>query len=256
MKKLLITLLLLLPVTSFASVTTGLVEYWPLDTRDFSSATNVLGRGGNADTGTLEGSPTPVIGHVGQALSFSGSNDVVFSGTTGTLNNVSAMSVAYWVKAGAQGSIADMVNKVEDYCSGAGWSAVSFGGELGFLYQMEGGTVYYFKNIQFNVFDSKWHYIAITYADPNIIHIYVDGVDEPLQDQSSGTVTDISSTVNIEIGNDKGLDGCNSPFVGTLDDVQLYNRVLTSAEVTKLYDSEAGIHPGSFWGTLLAALRI
>lgn len=73
--------------------------------------------------------------------------------------------------------------------------------------------------------DTNWHHVAVTFADAtNVINIYVDGVlrmmaTKALEADGAGHV--------VTIGN---LHGANT-FSGLLDDVRIYGRVLTLAEI-------------------------
>jgi hypothetical protein len=80
--------------------------------------------------------------------------------------------------------------------------------------------------------DDEWHHIAVAFEDdgtPNITdtRLYVDGrlestvssSEEPVNTSTSGTV---------RIGEDPWH---NQPFVGSIDDVRIYDRALKSAEI-------------------------
>ena len=73
--------------------------------------------------------------------------------------------------------------------------------------------------------DTNWHHVAVTFTDStNTLRIYVDGAlattaTKALEADGAGHV--------VTLGNQQG----NNPFSGLLDDVRIYNRVLTPAEI-------------------------
>jgi hypothetical protein len=74
-----------------------------------------------------------------------------------------------------------------------------------------------------------WHHIVVTaIKSSNTLYLYIDGS----QYSGSGTGDFSSETNNIYIGD----DGSGSYYwKGYIDDVQIYNRVLSASEVSALY---------------------
>jgi hypothetical protein len=77
--------------------------------------------------------------------------------------------------------------------------------------------------------DSLWHDLAVTRTSTGSTHIYFDGVD-PDGALSSGTPAAPSTDLKI------GADNALSPMNGYLDDVRVYNRILTAAEVLIIHN--------------------
>jgi hypothetical protein len=80
------------------------------------------------------------------------------------------------------------------------------------------------------VADGEWHHFAVTYhGDGATAAMWVDGVP---QDAASGGVADtlINVGADFQIGNDGSSD---SQFVGMIDDVAVFDRVLTTAEIAE-----------------------
>ncbi|WP_010248637.1 LamG-like jellyroll fold domain-containing protein [Acetivibrio cellulolyticus] len=82
--------------------------------------------------------------------------------------------------------------------------------------------------------DGNWHFIAVTIDRDSTqgVKIYIDG-----QLRSSGNATErwgsIDSTANLLIG--KHSDFASNNFIGAIDEVKLFKRVITEAEVKKVY---------------------
>ncbi len=79
-------------------------------------------------------------------------------------------------------------------------------------------------------YHNAWHLVTVTF-DGTISTLYVDGVQKV--SQSTPTFAYSTGAASAWLG---GSNGVNS-FSGTLDDVRFYNRVLSSEEITNLYNN-------------------
>jgi parallel beta-helix repeat protein len=73
----------------------------------------------------------------------------------------------------------------------------------------------------------RWYHVAITYNTENDIRLYVDGV---LEANGTGGMAD-SNTGQVGLGSTSGVHGPNM----TIDEVAMWNRTLSAAEVLDLY---------------------
>ena len=100
----------------------------------------------------------------------------------------------------------------------------------------------YIKQEPSNVVTAGWHHLTVTYdgsGNANNIKIYWDSSEQTNSAGSSGTFGSLASTSNtLHIGNING----SSNFIGELDDVKIYHRVLSSNEITKNYKRGLGKH--------------
>jgi hypothetical protein len=89
--------------------------------------------------------------------------------------------------------------------------------------------------------DGTPHHVAVTYqhADPNRVAIYVDGVEVASQEGLGPLVIERSTAFMV------GSFGGALPFSGRLDDVQIYDRALSSEDVAWLT-----AHPGEVIGRI------
>jgi len=78
--------------------------------------------------------------------------------------------------------------------------------------------------------DGNWHHAVFTYSDTNGPTIYVDGVEKVSSSQSN---YDNTST-GFEVG--KNPKDSNKYYTGYLDDLRYYNKVLSSSEVSEIYN--------------------
>jgi len=176
----------------------------------------------------------------GNCLKFDGTDDRVGIPHTNNINFTSIMSAFLWIKGAAQGSNARMIisnwyNNIDS------WAMCSFNSspykklEV-FLYS--NGTTnssyskyWYVSNPDF--FDNKWHHAGYTF-DSGVIKVYVDGQEMSVTKLYDGIVNSIYESGNdINIG---GINGVTSNFFnGLIDEVRLYNNVLSSSQIKKHY---------------------
>ena len=79
------------------------------------------------------------------------------------------------------------------------------------------------------VSDGTWHHVGFTWDPTKGIQMYVDGKTNNFY---AATASSINNTVNLLIG---GYISSDFTINGLMDDVRVYNRALTPAEVDQLY---------------------
>lgn len=212
---------LLITGIAYASVTTtGLIAYWALDDGTGSTAVD---SSSNNHTGTLVNSPTWTTGQTNGALAFSGSSQTV---STDLAFPVSG-SVSAWVYPTAY----------SDWISPAGWKVIG----NGYALIDEGGSgspgtwraVFNPGNtseatiVGPSITQNQWTNLIMTWnlnGGVYTVTLYVNGISVG---QTTWTGT-IGSIGNFHIGS-SGDDDDNY-FIGSVDEVHVYNRALNSAE--------------------------
>jgi len=92
-----------------------------------------------------------------------------------------------------------------------------------------------------NGFDTSWHhYVLIVSKTKNIKEMYEDGA---LAMSSAYTMDYNNYGRPLYIGAYNAWDGGNGTWNGSLDDVRVYDRALTAAEVTALYTATTSVCP-------------
>jgi len=176
--------------------------------------------------GAINGTPKWVAGKSGTALEFDGGGDSVEILSSDSLNITNSITMEMWVKAPVGGEIKQAgIEK-------GGW-------EIGgcSLYPVyEGGTVVQFFDLPpacgdagirgRGIQDDQWHYVAGTW-DGTTISLYIDGELE-----TSGKCAGKLKTSNqaVHIGSRLARERF---LTGTVDEVRVYNRALTQAEIKK-----------------------
>jgi parallel beta-helix repeat protein len=198
--------------------TNGPAAWWKFDEGTGTIAYDSV----DSNNGTIYGA-TWTTGHINGALSFDGINDYVDCGSgPGNYDNI---TVSAWMKTSVYGTIVS--NRYSSTGYGTWYTLYSTGLELG---GNSSGSGYI--NVTFNTptLNSLWHHIV--YTKDGVNHaIYIDGV----LDRQFTSTADISQSAPLFIG--KRWTSSSSPlwFNGIIDDVRIYNRALSAAEVALLY---------------------
>ncbi|MGC6427253.1 MAG: LamG-like jellyroll fold domain-containing protein [Akkermansiaceae bacterium] len=247
-----------LTLSAQAQLRTGLLNYWPLDGNAQDTASDYPDTTGvTEDDGTVNGSVTFDSSQTGfgQAASFPGGdgNDITVpdsaaSSAGGVADDVdrtaSDMSLSLWFKASSwtgnwQAIIAH--GEGQDYrIARQGLSSpVRFAGVAGTTDIQSGKT---FEEPTPN--PEVWHHVVITATDGGFAQFYIDGqlegTSEGLNDPTvSIDASDAGNAANnqniLAIGSNPERTG--RAFHGLIDDVAMWDRALTAAEVTEIYDA-------------------
>ncbi len=201
----------------------SLVGYWKLD--DEGTGT-VLDYSGNDRHGTINGNPQFVPGLFGDAMQFTGDPDYVNIGGYKGLLGGHAFTITAWIKTTANGEIVGWGNntgteRVEFRVSESRLRVEHGSGNR------QGDTV---------VGDNQWHHVALTVEEnstisyPDVI-LYVDGED----DTRTGTDVDAFNIVeNYDLAIGRRYNNDNRWFIGLIDEVRVYDRVLSAEEIQNL----------------------
>ena len=223
-----------------ATTSTGssLVAHWMFDE---GSGTTASDSSGNGNTGTLQNGPTWTTGQIGGALNLDGVDDLVNAGSAGMLDNVSAITVAAWVNPGStgEGGYGRIVQKGSTSNPTAGFRFLTQGtNQLGFA--VDYGTTDLNRVSATNtVTMGAWSHVVATWdgsTSASNVHIYVNGVEV----SSYATTTNPAgargddNAASLYIG---GNDTIDRTFAGKLDDVRVYNSVLSASDVLALYQA-------------------
>jgi type II secretory pathway pseudopilin PulG len=207
-------------------IVSGLVGHWKFDE---AAGMHAYDFSGNGNGGTLINGPTRTASSscaAGSCLNFNGSNNYLTTINSNNLNFSGSFSISAWVKP----SLKKNQRVVYKWNNKGYWLTLN---ELGTIGGVEyGATV---KQINGNTIlaDNEWANIAfIRNANNNDLKLYVNGTEDATPITSDGG--DLSNTDNLFVGIDKF--NANA-FNGLIDDVRVYNRALSAAEVKQLYSS-------------------
>ena len=226
---------------TYLGLSSGLVGSWTFNAPDMSGVT-AFDRSGNNNNGTLANGPARAIGRIGQALNFDGSDDYVNLGNPTSLQITGNLTISAWVKMAAELPVdgAYMIVAKDKNTGGRAYTFDIFNGSVGcpvpstkcFRLYINGGTG---SNIVRSVTIPNinvWYHVVGTYSTAGILTLYINGIQDARQ---TGADTSIpSATANVLIGQREYV-GFFNPMSGLIDEVRIYNRVLTSDEIKRLY---------------------
>ena len=81
--------------------------------------------------------------------------------------------------------------------------------------------------------DGVWHHVAFVNTSASSHSLYVDGALD-VTDTTTWSQDDLN-TEEVNIGRYKNHTFSTTFFTGSIDDVRIYNRALSAAEVLRLY---------------------
>jgi len=173
-----------------------------------------------------------VNGKYGKALSFDGTDDcmdIAYSANLDILNN---LTVTAWIKADDPWGGGDLPIVWHSGIQSAFGFDKATGKARADLYI---GGAWRGPWLSANAVSSGvWHYMVYTY-DGGRVKIYVDSINVVDQAQTGN----LASSVSIRrIGKDTAGPAHYHMFKGIIDEVRIYNRVLSQSEIKDIYSSE------------------
>jgi len=215
---------------------TGPVSWWPGD----GNANDII----NGNDGTLQNGATFAPGKVGQAFSFDGVDDFVDIGKPPSLafDNDDAFSIEAWI------NIDDTTTQKTIFAK----SLTAGSPFTGYVFKVNNNVLTVllqsdtFNDIDFNggttLIPGRWYHVALTYDGSSTLagtKIYLDGVEE-----SKTTISDVipplgsllnigNAVIGARVSNTNAIEHMH----GRIDEVEVYSRVLTSAEILAIFNA-------------------
>jgi hypothetical protein len=244
----LVTLLLISTGSLYALDQTGLVLYLPFDEWCGKSAKDASD---NGNDGELMGNVEWVGGQYGKAVRIldDDAGNMVVVKDSDTLDITGEMTIAAWINIETlPDENCSIVTKADTYMVHAStWSGLGIEMEL-LLWPFDAWQTAASTPIQFN----EWrHYVGI--YDGAEIRTYIDG---ELKGQRARTGDTDVTAADVVIGRDS-RDCCNTRLATlTMDEVMMWNRVLSDSEVREVMASLAPVQPqdllAATWGRIKA----
>lgn len=205
----------------------GAIGYWPLNgPRGFVAHDE----SGNNNDGAVHGQNHWVAGVLDHAFEFDGENSITVDRPV-----ADSFTICAWIKTKAAGNGMDHWYSMPIFESEVPTLANDFGfgiGSDGVLIFGNGGAYDSTVLGEAEVNDGSWHFACVTRnVDTGVVNIYRDG-DIDGTGTTSTYVLDGNPTAMI--GN--GTDGAR-PFIGIIDELQVYDRPLCADEIESLYGS-------------------
>jgi len=227
MKKLILSIVFLtLSSAAHADITTGLIGWWKFDE---GSGTTANDSSGSGYTGTLTNTPTWIPGKIGtNALSFSSaSSQYVSVGSHTALTTVPYTETA-WVNLINTSTVYPIIGgSAADYYQ----FRINTGGAPKVIDQVNGNAS---ATSTGTVTAGVWTLVGFTYDGTNYV-FYINGA-------SAGSGTLNSSYLSNSTTQVGGATVLSQYMNGYMDDVRIYNRVLSASDMSQLYGIGAQLH--------------
>lgn len=217
-----------------ADTSDGLLVYLPFD-EDY------LDYSGNGNHGTASGTIDFVEGIAGKAAEFDGNSSVQIGHP---INFNHPFSTNFWVKTNSTKHSAGIITQ-HHACGGAvgNFYVVMYGPGSGYEGELQ------FQTLDSNrmdtpssqIIDGEWHNVS-SVAYNGVMELYIDG-ELAVNDEtysSSLNFSDVTLAVGGFFSNSCPI---NHDFIGLIDEVRIYNRSLTEAEIEELYSSSMDPKP-------------
>ena len=206
----------------------GMVSWWPADGHRFDII--------DGNHGTLTGDATFTGGKVGQAFSFDGFDDSVQIDDSDSLDiGHNDYTIVAWIKTSSTINDGRIFSKGSSQCV-TGYMMRMGGSQSSnaFLEASFNGTciIGFAGNTTIN--DGQWHLVAGVVDRDLGAKIYIDGNLDASQNVIT-TSFDLSNDRNPRIGLNDVTN--TEPFDGLIDEVAIFNRALSPAEIWAIYNA-------------------
>jgi len=221
-------------ISTFIDWDGSLVGWWRMDDiNDSGDVVEYFGR----NNGTAEGGAVQTdAGYLGKGFEFDGDGDKINIGDPDIVEGLSAMTVMAWIK-----TAEDDFPVQRGIVAQKGTSTDAFGfniadnDNLGFQVITSGGSSGASATDWGLNKAGEWHHVVGLYNSTGAF-LFADGVLIDVGDPHSGTIDATTNDLRIgEIDNERG----DRIWNGTIDDVMIFNRSLTQAEIQALYANKS-----------------
>jgi hypothetical protein len=208
------------PLPSCLTPASGLISWW----RGEGNTSDSIG----INNGVISGNATYGAGRVGQGFAFDGSGDGVVVGNPAALR-LQNFTIETWVRRASTSTVS----------FGVFGNGVIFGyGQSGYgLYLSPAGQPALSKvNVDSvtssqSITDTNFHHLAVTKSGSSVV-FYIDGTAYPAAAYDPGFTFGTVAAIGA-----RG-DNLDNSFLGTIDDLAIYNRALSASEVLAIYNSD------------------
>lgn len=224
-------------IVSLKENLTNVYARWHLNE---ATGATVLDTSGNGRDGTPVNNPVSVPGKLNNALQFNGSTQYVNFGNIANFERTQAFSIILWVKT-SMTTNAMLINHIQQGSPFTGWQFYKATDQkLAFslvnnnssnTIQITGSTI---------INDGTYHFLVMTYdgsSSASGVRLYVDGVLETMTIVTDTLSLSTLYTVDLNLGRRSDNSG---HIDGDIDETRIYDRVLTPAEITYLWNSGDG----------------
>jgi hypothetical protein len=211
-----------------------LVSWWPGD----GNANDIQ----SSNHGTLQNGATFAAGKVDQTFSFDGVDDAALIADNASLR-VSSFTLDAWINTADATLIQPIIAKVQ---TSENWISymlrIQDGGKLALIVENKAENQYAHWRTLSTLSSNRWYHVAGTWqnlnGDNTDAKIYIDGVEQTIEmslNHGYGSTFLLGYTSEpLYIGRDGQPSG---RFVGLIDEIDIYDRVLSATEIQSIYNA-------------------
>ena len=225
------------------SLTNGLVMYLKMDD---NLGLQIIDSVASANDADIIGTSF-VDGQFGKAREFSSSEkDYIRKSHASNIDfDKGDFTITFWLKADQPNDWATIIQKADDWSDKSsifGWvignADTDTGKRIEFSIQAGDRDDCYDKWVESTteVFDNEWHYITAIKKGTEIF-LYVDGKQE---DKEVDVTQSVSSNSDLFIGSMINSEFDDYYFNGIIDEIAIYNRAISTDEISKLFNNKNG----------------
>jgi len=202
------------------------------------SSGEILDHSGNQNNGTLGGASYSQPGYIGDSISFDGAGDVIDFGDI-EMSAWTGITVSAWFKTSS--SVANQRIFSKDQVGVNGNFLLRRGTSNKWQFQaLDSGTWRYAQWTTTSLHDGEWHHaMGVINTVENKIYLYIDGVEKGSGTFNAATLSDAQNE-ELTVGADSDVASPDNEFVGNIDEVAIWNRSFSAAEVIDVYNFQAG----------------
>jgi hypothetical protein len=223
--------------------TDGLVAYYP-----FNGNANDVSV--NANNGINNGAIliTDRFGNADSAYFFNGSTDYIDVPSNNTFNfqTNNSFTLSYWINATSINT--SKVNVIINKQLGAGtasqdgWNSnVEVNRAINLRIQNAPSTIFCDPSSNASAISNLTNYHITQVFQNGTSYVYINGIQVSTSTGCLGIIGDNSS--NMFIGKPTWISGNSQGFNGVIDDIGIWNRVLTQQEITALHNGDTTLNP-------------
>ncbi|MFA6468411.1 MAG: LamG-like jellyroll fold domain-containing protein, partial [Bacteroidota bacterium] len=190
---------------------------------------------GNENHGTVNGALLipDRFGNLNNAYGFDGTIQNIEINSSNSLNP-SALSISSWIYIDSISPTARVIlrkNRDGGVGQGEQYSIYTIGNEI--MWNSQDLTPFNITTSGANLQANAWYHIILTYDnDSNVVKIFLNGLLIDVETNVIGNIA--SSSTPLNIGSHPHYGDLYS-WLGKLDDIRIYNRVISSSEIDSLY---------------------
>ena len=219
----------------------GLVGYWSFDEGNGKTAADITG---NGHDGEFAGDPKWVAGKFGNALEFDGADDHVVVDDDDALDLTEKITLMAWFSPNEALTSRRLMVKNDSI-----FVIFDFGNSkdsIDFLVKPDNNFAES-KTTDWKI--GEWYHFAGTF-DGKTLKVYINGI---LEGEGANNKPIAPSDLELWIGGDD-FGRPTDHFPGKIDEVRLYDKVLTEADIQRVMDTPADVEPlgklATTWGKI------